>query len=157
MAAVGYVIYTLVKKSQESKPKPQQQNRPTTTPRTTVSPPVSNPLDDLMREIKRKQAEAEAAKAKQAMASRPKPLTGNQPKKEPKELLVREKQKGAFTEGNYERDLTAEERIERGKLKVANEGIYKIKSVEEMEEEERGYELDIRSAIIGSMILERKY
>ena len=103
--------------------------------------------------------QAESDTAKKAATQQPKPLTTFQQKKEPKELLIHQKQKGVFAEGNYERGLTDEEKIERGKLKIENEGIYKIKSVEELEVEESdaAFQLNMRDAIVGSVILERKF
>ena len=153
---IVYFIYTMNKKVQENK-KPTPTNDDSAPAPKPVTPPAANPLDEIMREIKRQQAEAEAKK--KAAAPQPKPLTTFQQKKEPKEILIHQKQKGVFMEGNYERGLTDEEKIERGKLKIENEGIYKIKSVEEMEAEESGaaFQLDARNAIIGSIIFERKY
>src|SRR6185436_9262303 len=95
-------------------------------PAKPVSPPAANPLDEVMREIKRKQAEAEAKR--KAVTPQPKPLTSFQAKRE-KEVSIPEKQKPIFVEGDYERNLTAEEKIERGKFKIANEAIYNIKPV----------------------------
>ncbi|MCX6199974.1 MAG: hypothetical protein NTY88_12270 [Bacteroidetes bacterium] len=145
---VVYFLYSIGKKVEANK------KSATSTPDETkpVSPPVANPLEEIMREIKRKQTEADAKK-KASMPS-PKPLTSSIPKKE---LLIHEKQKGVFAEGNYERFLTDEEKVERGKLQIENEGIYKIKPIGEEEEEQTGFELDARNAIIGSIIFERKF
>ncbi len=153
---IVYFIYTMNKKVQENK-KPTPSNEDSTPTPKPVTPPAANPLEDIMREIKRKQAETEARK--KASIPQPQPLTTFQQKKEPKEILIHQKQKGIFMEGNYERGLTEEEKIERGKLKIENEGIYKIKSVEEMEVEESdaAFQLNIRDAVIGSVILERKF
>lgn len=146
---VVYFLYSIGKKVEENKKK-----NATSTPEEAkpVSPPVTNPLEEIMREIKRKQAETDAKK-KASMPS-PKPLTSSAPKKE---LLIHEKHKGVFAEGNYERFLTDEEKVERGKLQIENEGIYKIKPIGEEEEEQTGFELDARNAIIGSIIFERKF
>ncbi|HLP50793.1 MAG TPA: hypothetical protein VK154_07910 [Chitinophagales bacterium] len=158
---IVYFLYSVGKKVQESKKeKSSTSNEPELNPKPEykpVSPPVANPLDEIMREIKRKQAEQDAQKAKTIVTQ--KQVTKTQPKAQPKEMLVHQKQKGVFAEGNYERDLTDEEKIERGKLKIENEGIYKIKSVEEteVEESESAFKLDIRNAIIGQVILERKF
>jgi hypothetical protein len=158
IGGIGYFIYTVVKKAQEDKANkktvtPQAETQP---PAKPVTPPAANPLDDIMREIKRKQAELEAKKP--VPKPQAKPLT-TQTQKQPKEILIHQKQKGVFQEGNYERDLTPEERIERGKLKIENEGIYKIKTLEEADNEEaaEAFQFDARNAIIGSIILERKY
>ncbi len=146
---VVYFLYSIGKKVEENKKKNTISTPDEPKP---VSPPVANPLEEIMREVKRKQAEAEAKK-KASMPS-PRPLTSSIPKKE---LLIHEKQKGVFAEGNYERFLTDEEKVERGKLKIENEGIYKIKSIEEGENEQPVFELDARNAMIGSIIFERKF
>ena len=157
---IVYFIYSMNKKAQENKESKKQapatDNNETPAPKP-VTPPLGNPLEDIMREIKRKQAEVEAAK--KAATTQPKSLTTFQQKKEPKELLVHQKQKGVFAEGNYERGLTDEEKVERGKLKIENEGIYKIKSAEEMdvEESDAAFQLNMRDAVLGSIILERKF
>lgn len=153
---IVYFIYSMNKKAQENK-KTAVPETDTPTASKPVTPPAANPLEEIMREIKRKQAEAEAAK--KAVTPAPKPLTTVQAKTEPKEILIHQKQKGIFAEGNYERGLTDEERVERGKLKIANEGIYKIKSSDEMEVEESdaAFQINIREAVIGSVILERKF
>ena len=154
IAGIVYFIYSIKKKADEKKSQQPVPDNSTPQPKP-VTPPTTSPLDEVMREIKRKQAEAEAKK--KALTPQPKPLTSFQQKKPEKEILIHQKQKGLFEEGNYERDLTEEEKIERGKLKIENEGIYKIKPIEEMEEEESTYQLDIRDAVIGSVILERKF
>lgn len=156
---IAYFAYSINKKYQEDKERKRQapvSNNSAPAPKP-VSPPAANPLDDIMREIKRKQAEAEAAK--KATTPQPKPLNAPKQKPQPKEILIHQKQQGVFAEGNYERGLTDEERIERGKLKIENEGIYKIKSVEEMDVEEANasFQLNMRDAIVGSVILERKF
>lgn len=156
IAGIVYFIYSMSKKAQENKKQTPAYEDSVPAPKT-VSPPTANPLDDIMREIKRKQAEAEAHK--KANTPQPKPLNAPKQKTQPKEILIHEKQKGVFAEGNYERGLTEEERIERGKLKIENEGIYKIKSVEEMdvEESDAAFQLNMRDAVLGSVILERKF
>lgn len=156
VVGILYFLYSVGKKAQEKKEPaaPDDNTPPVSKP---VSPPVSNPLEEIMREVKRKQAEADAKK--KLATPQPKPLTSFQQKKQPqKEILIHEKKKGIFEAGNYERDLTDEEITERGKLKIENEGIYKIKTVEEMEaEEENAFDFDARNAIIGSLILEKKF
>ena len=156
VVGILYFLYSVGKKAQEKKEASAPEGNPTPVSKP-VSPPSSNPLEDIMREVKRKQAEAEV-KRKQANPIA-KPLTSFQQSRPQKDILIHEKKKGVFEEGNYERDLTDEERTERGKLKMENEGIYKIKSVEEMdvEESDAGFQLDARNAIIGSLILERKF
>lgn len=145
---VVYFLYSVGKKVEENKKK----STSTSDEPKPVSPPVSNPLEEIMREIKRKQEEAEGKK--KASMPAPRPLTSSTPKKE---ILIHEKQKGVFAEGNYERNLTDEEKVERGKLKIENEGIYKIKPADEEEEEQAAFELDARNAMIGSIVFERKF
>lgn len=145
---VVYFLYSVGKKVEENKKK----STSTSDEPKPVSPPVSNPLEEIMREIKRKQEQAEVKK--KASMPAPRPLTSITPKKE---ILIHEKQKGVFAEGNYERNLTDEEKVERGKLKIENEGIYKIKPADEAEEEQAAFELDARNAMIGSIVFERKF
>jgi len=151
IAGIIYFLYQTGKKAQEKK----QNSTPAETPNEAKPVTAPTPFKDIMAEIQRKQREEEARR--KAAIPKPQPVTTYQQKKTEKELLIKEKQKGLFQEGNYERDLTAEEKIERGKLKIANEGIYKIKPADEMEEEQATFQLDIRNAVIGSVILERKY
>lgn len=141
--AVFYFVYSAAKKAQEQKPKSSAK---------PIQPPVENPLEEIMRQIQQRKTEAVA----KTTVTQPKPSQTYQPKKA-KEVLIHQKQKDVFAEGNYVRELTEEEKTERGKLKIANEGIYKIKSADEMQEESQAYELDVRQAIIGSVILERKF
>ncbi|MFN8321146.1 MAG: hypothetical protein U0T74_00685 [Chitinophagales bacterium] len=148
---VIYFIHSLSKKKEEKKNAAPAPGEYTPKP---VSPP--SPLTDFKREIKKIQEEMEAKKRE--ILEQPKPLQVSPPKPQ-KEMLIHQKKKGLFEEGNYERDLTDEEKIERGKLKIENEGIYKIKSAEEIEEEElnTSVDLDIKKAVIGSVILERRF
>ena len=147
LVAIFYFVYTAIKKGQEQK---NVQGKPVNKP---VSPPAAKGFEEILRELQRKQ---EAA-ARQSTVSKPTvSATSYQPKKQ-KEVLIHQKQPGVFAEGNYERELTSEEKVERGKLTIANEGIYKIKSAEEQELETTTYQLDARQAIIGSIIFERKF
>ena len=147
---IVYFIISLNKKRQEKDKAPKAEAPAAPKP---VSPP--NPIEDLLREFKAKQAQAEAAKAKQMPVQQPK-MVKTTPAKD---LLVREKNKGFGGEGNYERALTDEEKIVRGNIKIENEGIYKIKTADEMqaEEEASGFTLNLRDAVVGSLILERKF
>lgn len=156
-----YFIYSITKKKQETKPTPQGKAKP-------VSPPVNNTLEDILNEIKRKQAEHEKA---QQQKTQPKPQVSTQPvyrSKPAKDILVHEKKKKVTEEGTnyesvFEREVTDEEKIERGNIKLANEGIYRIETVEEIEARETAdkelvaIQLDPRNAIIGSIIFERKF
>ena len=162
---VLYFLYSMGKKVEEKKKASSSTDNapPVSKP---VSPPVANPLEDIMRELKRKQSETEAQK--KVATSQPKPLTTYQQKKPQKEILVRETKKATFAEGStdyepvYERELTVEEKIERGNIRLKNEGIYKIQTIEEAQTEsdtnrDFTFDLDARQAFIGSVIFERKY
>lgn len=153
-----YFIYTALKKKEEDTPATGKQK--------PVTPPAYNPLEEVMKEIQRKQA---AEQAKKTIQQKPKPAPKPQPvRSSTKDVLLHEKKVATFQEGMgsiesvYERELTDEEKIERGNLKVANEGIYKLESIEEIEAREKKeqayeYSFDARSAIISSIILERKF
>lgn len=165
IAGVLYFIYTMNKKAQESK-QSQLPKDDSYAPTKPVSPPASNPLEDIMREIKRKQAETEAQN--KAATPQPKPLTTYQQKKPQKDILVREVKRAAMVEGSsayepvYERALTEEERIHGKDIRLKNEGIYKVQTIEELQTEsdsnnQYAYDLDARQAFIGSIIFERKY
>lgn len=148
VGAVLYFLYTAYQKSQEQK-------KNTTTPTAKpVAPPAAKGFEEILRELQQKQQQATAQA--NPVYKPTKSASAYQPKKQ-KEILVHQKQPGVFAEGNYERNLTEEEKIERGKLKIENEGIYKIQSAEEQETETTGYNLDVRQALIGSFILERKF
>lgn len=156
-----YFIYSITKKKQETKPTPQGKAKP-------VSPPVNNTLEDILNEIKRKQAEHEKA---QQQKTQPKPQVSTQPvyrSKPAKDILVHEKKKKVTEEGTnyesvFEREVTDEEKIERGNIKLANEGIYKIETVEEAEARSlvegttSNLQMDPRDAFLGSIIFERKF
>lgn len=148
LGAVIYFLYTAYKNS-------QQQKTNTGTPHAKpVSPPVAKGFEEILRELQQKQQQATP---QPVPVSKPtKSASAYQPKKQ-KEILVHQKQAGVFAEGNYERNLTDEEKIERGKLKIENEGIYKIQSADEQQAETSAFNLDVRQAIIGSFILERKF
>jgi hypothetical protein len=154
-----YFLYAMKKKSDEKK---------TSIPTYDNSPPASKPVSppDIFQEIKKIQAEIEAKKGHANPQS--KPLSSYQQKKTQKEILVREIKKETVAEGvsNYEpiyqRETTEEERIHKGDIRLKNEGIYKVQTIEELKTEseanaEYGYDLDGRQAFIGSIIFERKY
>lgn len=153
-----YFIYTALKKKEEDTPATGKQK--------PVTPPAYNPLEEVMKEIQRKQA---AEQAKKTIQQKPKPTPKpQQVRTTGKDVLLHEKKVAAFQEGTgslesvYERELTDEEKIERGNLKIENEGVYKIESMEELEARESrqqsyAYNFDARNAIISSIILERKF
>lgn len=164
---VLYFLYSLGKKSEEKKKQAQAGKKPATAAQPQTAAPSG--IEEIIREIKRKQAEAELKKAEQA---KPKPAYQQQPVTKPKpkpqrDVLVHEKKKPAQIEGFssyesvFERELTDEEKIERGNIKLANEGIYRIETMEEAEArsiaEEKAMQINMRDAIIGSLILERKF
>lgn len=155
--AVIYFVYSISKKAAEKKnnPVPQKQK--------TVTPPAAKTLEDILEEIKRTQAKTEPVKI-------PKPKPASKPVAQQykgKDILVHEKKKTVFEEGKtnyesvFERDLTDEDKIERGNIKLENKGIYRIETIEEAEaralEEQTSFRLDVRQAIIGSIVFERKF
>jgi hypothetical protein len=161
VVGILYFFFSIYKKAQEKKELPVPQD--TAKPPKPVSPPVAKPLEDIMREVKRKQAEIEAKKKLPA----PKPFVSQQKKAE-KEILVRQVKPATMGEGTsenqpvYERELTSEEKIPRGNIHLKNEGTYRVQTMEEAQTESdyhRDYvfELDARQAFIGSVIFERKF
>lgn len=167
IAGVLYFLYTLGKKTEEKKKQAQGGGKPA--PKQQPQSEAPSSIEEIIREIKRKQAEAEQRKAEQA---KPKPAYQKQPVSKPqpkpqRELLVHEKKKASASAGEnayetvFERDLTDEEKIERGNIKLANEGIYRIETMEEAEArsiaEEKALQINMRDAVIGSLILDRKF
>lgn len=164
LAGIGYLIYSAYKAVKENNEKKQQQQQ------KPVQPSVTNPFEEITRELKRKQAEAEAKRRQIPQPqAKPKQATKTRPAVKPSDVLVHEKKSTLFQEGvtnyesTYERELTAEDKIVRGNLKVENEGVYRIETIEEQEARETtqnssaAYKFDPRNAIIGSIILERKF
>ncbi|MCW5908522.1 MAG: hypothetical protein KIS94_11735 [Chitinophagales bacterium] len=157
-----YFIYSVSQKRKE-----QQQATPQPQKEKPITPPAYDPLKEIMKEIQRKQAEEQARKT---IKQKPKPAyaeTSKPVKTKGRDVLLHEKKVTTFQEGMgslesvYERELTEEEKIERGTLKIQNEGAYKIESIEEAEAKEAqqsyAYEFDARNAVISSIILERKF
>lgn len=171
---VLYFLYSLGKKAQEKeKAAPKK-------PAAPASPNAPNPLDEILQEIKRKQAELERQqnlpKKPLVAPQKPKPQPLQKPKPKPaqavktgKDVLLHETPVSIYEEGvtnafsSYERVLTAEDLIERGNLRVENEGAYKTESIAEMEAREKQemedskFVFDPRNAIISSIVLERKF
>lgn len=171
---VLYFLYSLGKKAQEKeKAAPKK-------PAAPASPDAPNPLDEILQEIKRKQAELErqqnSPKKPPVTPQKPKPQPLQKPKPKPaqaiktgKDVLLHEKRASFYEEGvtnafsSYERELTAEEKIERGTLYLENEGAYKTESIMEMEAREKQemedskFIFEPRDAIISSIVLERKF
>lgn len=169
IGGIGYFVYTIVKaRKQQAEDAAKSQSKPVAN--KPVQPPTANPFEEITRELKRKQAEADARRAATQQAqTRPKPVTKTKPAVKPTEVLVREKKSTVFEEGvsnyesTYEREQTAEDKIVRGNLKIENEGVYKIESITEQEAREAAekanpsYNFNAREAIIGSIIMERKF
>jgi hypothetical protein len=164
-----YFVYSIYKKAQENKqaslPKDQSGQLPSSPPTSKpVSAPAANPLEDIMREIRRKQAEDEGRR--KLTTAQPKPITVQ--KKKPFKQSVQVPPKSTTDEGStnyervYERELTEEEKIHSGNIRLKNEGTYKVQTIEELQIEsdanrDYAFEFDMKQAIIGSIILERKY
>lgn len=160
--AVIYFFYTIGKRVEESKKeKAQQPAQP------KQQPAPRSTFEQILEEIKRQQAELE----KKAQPT-PKPVQKSTPKpvkKTGRDIIVHQKPVPVLEEGStnfeavYEREITAEEKIERGTLKVKNEGVYKIESIQEMEEREKqeladnSFVFNPRNAIISQIVLERKF
>lgn len=158
-----YFIYSMKKKVDEQKSMGKDKS-------TTVSPPVSNPIEEILAEMKKRQdavqQQAKKQVAKPVTKMRSQTLSSPQ-KKVQRDVLVHEKKVATFEEGKssyesvFERELTEEEKIERGNLKIANEGIYKTESIDEMEKREASestqYVLNAREAFVGSLVFERKF
>ena len=162
-----YFLYTIGKRIEEKKKDsaaaPAEHTPPVSKP---VSPPAVNPMEDILREIRRKQAEMEAQR--KVTAPIPKPVQITTPKKPQKEILVREVKSARMGEGTsdyepvFEREPTEEEKIHRGNIRLKNEGIYKVQTIEEAKaasDAERDYvfALNAREAFIGSIIFEKKF
>lgn len=153
LGAVLYFIYTITK----NKKAREQEHTHDETPeypvpdQTAGKPPVTtNPLEEILQEMKRKQQELQTREKVSA------PVVKQQ-KQPAREILLKQKKQGVFEEGNYVRELTDEEKIVRGNIKIENEGIYRINPMEEVEAEQEAFEIDMREAVIGSLILERKF
>lgn len=160
---VIYLLYSIGKKAENKKTTTQPAKPGNPKP---VNPPVSNPLEEILNEIKRKQAEQQ-----QKGMPKQQPKVQAQPKYQAKpaqDILVHEKKKETFVEGvtnyspEYTRDETAEDKIARGTIRLANEGIYRIETIEEAEAKASGdgesdFQFDARQGIISSIILERKF
>ena len=171
---IGGILYFLYKvgKNAQEKEKAAKTTPNTTAPETEapatpkpIRPPAYNPLEEVMREVKRKQEAIEAQKK----LSSPKPAQSTifQKSAPQKDILVHERKKATFGEGAndapvYERDLVESEKIVRGDIRLKNEGIYRVESMEEARAladvvETSDYEFDAKQAFIGSVIFERKY
>lgn len=147
------------------KKKADEKRTVSTQPQPDKKTETKNPIEQIIEEIKKQQT-AEAAK-KQQTKPVAKPATAKATPLLKKTSKSTSGSVASFEEGRsnfesvYQRPFTDEEKIERGTLKVANEGIYKIETAEEAEaraeQEQTAYQLNAREAVIGSIILERKF
>lgn len=164
---IGGILYFFYKKSQESKkkadPLPQPQEKASEEPKRTK--PAYNPLDEVRQELQRKAAAVEAKRNLSTPV--PKPVQSVQRVSIPKEILIHEKKKATFGEGAndapvYERELLESEKTVRGDVRLKNEGIYRVETMEEAraladDTTTADYEFDAKQAFIGSLIFEKKF
>ena len=165
---VGGILYFFYKKTQDAKknvPPPVNEPAQTTQQPRPIKPPAYNPLEEAGRELQRRQAAAEARK-KAAMPER-KPLLTAQKADTPKDIFIREKKQATFGQGAddapvYEDELPVSAKMERRNIRLENEGIYKVETMEEAraladQVAVSDYDFDAKQAFIGSIIFERKY
>jgi hypothetical protein len=169
VGGIIYFVYTMMKKANAQKnaipPLPNTTGPDTSTQSRPIKPPASNPLEEVMAEIRRKQALAEAQK-RTVSTQQAKPQPTFQ-KSTPKDIFIHEKKKATFGEGAndapvYEREVLPSEKIVRGDIKLKNEGIYRVETMEEARAladntETSTYDFDAKQAFIGSLIFERKF
>ena len=144
-------------------PKAEQQSA-TPEPKS-VRPPANNPLEELRREAKRRQDALDAQKKLSTPAAQP--ILSSPKANTPKEIFLHEKKKATFGEGAndspvYEREPVGPEKIVRGDVRLENEGIYRVETMEEAraladDTAVIEYEFDAKQAFIGSLIFERKF
>lgn len=150
----------------------RKQNEQEAQQRRDVQQPKHIPASvrEISNEARRIQNDIESKKRRDQqqaeLVTKSKPFDG---KGKGKDILIHEKKGKQFQEGisnyesTYERELTAEDKIVRGDLKIENEGVYRIESMAEQEAREAAelantaYSFNAREAIIGSIILERKF
>jgi hypothetical protein len=161
--ALIFYLYSKGKKAQEQQQQNQQKpggGTPTYTPQNQAK--KEKTIDEILREL---QQQVEGAKEVKKQPAKPKPLFEQQEQPSQKstgsDILLHERRtttkeleegKSAY-EPVYERELTDEEKIERGTLKLQNEGAYKI----EEEVEKAAFIFDPQQALISSVILDRPY
>ncbi|GEM_PF-1852089 len=168
---VGGILYFLYKKTQDDKkavppPQPKTEEQQAAPEPKPVRPPANNPLEELRREAKRRQDALEAQK-KLSTPAAPQPILSSQKTNIPKDIFLHEKKKATFGEGAndapvYERGVNAPEKIVRGDVRLKNEGIYRVETMEEAraladDAAFEEYEFDAKQAFIGSVIFERKF
>lgn len=124
--------------------------------RRVVSPKQSNTFDETVEELKRKIQTRQDAQAKKKFSPTKAKPQSQAVYQTSKEILVQEKQPTYIEEGNsaepeYERPLTAEEILHNERMKAAQS----VK-LDNITEDNYGYELNVREAFIGSIIFERR-
>ncbi len=158
IGGVLYFLYTISKKAQE-KQAPPKTGGDSDTATKPIKPPVANPMEDILREIKRSYNEAEQRKK----IKEPEPITSSKrlSSKPAKELFIHEKKKATFGQGAADAPVyqnSNDEKILKDYETGIKEGVtYKIPTAEEVAEEADFYRFDARQAFIGSVIFERKY
>jgi hypothetical protein len=169
IGGILYFLYTAWKKQQEpQKPVPKsvpQTEAPVENEPRPIRPPAHIPFKEAIAEEKRKQAAAEARKKLSTTTQTAQ--TVFQKPAQPKDIFIHEKKKATFGQGAddapvYERDVPASEKIVRGDIKLKNEGIYRVETMEEARAladntDVSVYEFDAKQAFIGSVIFERKF
>lgn len=149
-----YFIYSIKNKAKQTK-----ENSPTESDKP-VSPPVSS-WEDILKELQKKQEEATTKQQPQSRMPTAREFKGAGAKMYPETKPT--KAKASDKKPAYKGVLTEESNIERGTLVLENEGVYKVESIQEMEAREKAemeanaYRFDAREALIGSIVMERKF
>lgn len=145
LLGIIYFLYSISNNKKE-----QKQNTPKADSPKPVEPPSL--LKDILAEIQRKQREEEARQQFQLPIPPPEPAK--------KTLISSASKTKSKPEVMFEEGVSTtvaqitEPRAKRGNT---NSEIYSIKSSDEIEAEQAAFELDIRKAVIGSVILETKF
>lgn len=182
--AIVYYLYSKGKKAQEEQQQKQQRRTTTgTSPyEQSQQPKNEKTIDEILRDLQQQiesanqpQQQAQPKQETYTTYSIPeeqvveyKPVVEKQVEQytsKSTDILLHERKMRdmAYEEGKggyepvYERELTDEEKIERGNLKLQNEGAYKIETEEEIAAHNEAYFFDARQALISSIILERPY
>lgn len=128
-----------------------------------VSPPTTS-WEDILKELQQKQAESTAKQQPSKPVSQRKEVKQTDIRTFPSSQSNQPvKAKTTQRKTEYKSVLTDEDKIERGTLRLENEGVYKVESIQEMEAREKEemeanvYQFNAREALIGSVIMERKF
>lgn len=141
---IVYFLYSINKSRNEQSKSAPKANSP-----KPIEPPTS--LKDILVEIQRRQQEEEAKHKVPVPAPPPPPIqktlvsTGNKFNKEKAEI---------FEEGV---STTTPKKENREKQTSTSSEIYSIKQADETETDQNAFELNLRKAVIGSVILETKF